>query len=114
MAPNQKSGRSRTLSSSRSTLRRNIGIEEDLVAQLFNSNEKRLARALLLLARYGHEDKPRRVIGRISQGRLAQMSGTTRSRVSVFMAKFKRLGFIEDSTAGITINNSLLNVVLHD
>ena len=95
-------------------LSRNIRIEEDLVAQLFNSNEKRLARALLLLARYGNDDKPQRILHRISQARLADMSGTTRSRVNVFMTKFKRLGFIENSGAGIKINNSLLNVVLHD
>ncbi|MGE5358050.1 MAG: Crp/Fnr family transcriptional regulator [Bacteroidales bacterium] len=95
-------------------LSRNIRIEEDLVAQLFNSNEKRLARALLLLARYGKEDTPRRVLPRLSQATLADMSGTTQSRVTDFMAKFKRLGFIEDSGAGIKVNNSLLNVVLHD
>lgn len=95
-------------------LSRNIRIEEDLIAQLFNSSEKRLARALLLLARYGTQDKPHRVLPRISQAKLAGVVGTTRSHISVFMKKFKRLGFIEDCPAGIKINNSLLNVVLHD
>ena len=95
-------------------LSRNIRIEEDLIDQLFNSSEKRLARALLLLARYGKQDKPDRVLPRISQATLADMVGTTRSRVNVFLKKFKRLGFIEDGPAGLTINNSLLTVVLHD
>ena len=95
-------------------LSRNIRIEEDLIEQLFNSTEKRLARALLLLARYGKQDKPTRVLPKISQATLAGMVGTTRSRVSVFLSKFKRLGFIEDNGNGITINTSLLNVVLHD
>jgi CRP/FNR family transcriptional regulator, cyclic AMP receptor protein len=95
-------------------LRRNIRIEEDLIGQLFNSVEKRLARALLVLARYGTSDKPRRVLPGISQKTLAEMVGTTRPRVSVFLKKFQRLGFIEDGVAGITINQSLLNVVLHD
>ena len=95
-------------------LARNIRIEEDLIDQLFNSSEKRLARTLLLLARYGQQDKPQRILPKISQARLAEMVGTTRSHVSAFMNKFKRLGFIEDGRAGLTINNSLLNVVLHD
>ena len=76
-------------------LSRNIRIEEDLIDQLFNSSEKRLARALLLLARYGKQDKPRQVVPKISQETLAEMVGTTRSRVNFFMNKFKKLGFIE-------------------
>ncbi|MCX6538494.1 MAG: Crp/Fnr family transcriptional regulator [Acidobacteria bacterium] len=95
-------------------LSRNIRVEEDLIDQLFNSSEKRLARALLLLARYGTQDTPDRVLPKISQATLASMVGTTRSRVNVFMNKFKRLKLIEDNAGGITINNSLLNVVLHD
>jgi CRP/FNR family transcriptional regulator, cyclic AMP receptor protein len=95
-------------------LSRNIRIEEDLIGQLFNSIEKRLARALLVLARYGTSVTPRRVLPGISQTTLAEMVGTTRPRVSVFLKKFQRLGFIENSVAGITINQSLLNVVLHD
>lgn len=95
-------------------LSRNIRSEEDLIDQLFNSNEKRLASVLLRLARYGTADKPRRVLPRISQTALAEMVGTTRARVSVFLKKFKRLGFIDDGPAGITINTTLLNVVLHD
>jgi len=95
-------------------LSRNIRIEEDLIDQLFNSSEKRLARALLLLARYGKQEKPNRTLPRISQATLAGMVGTTRSRVNVFLNKFKRLGFIEDGGDGITIHNSLLSVVLHD
>lgn len=95
-------------------LSRNIRIEEDLIDQLFNSSEKRLARALLLLARYGKQDKPNRLLPKVSQATLAGMVGTTRSRVNVFLNKFKRLGFIEDGRDGITINNSLLSVVLHD
>jgi CRP/FNR family cyclic AMP-dependent transcriptional regulator len=95
-------------------LSRNIRIEEDLVEQLFNSNEKRLARALLMLARYGTEETPHRVLPRISQTRLADMAGTTRARVSLFLKKFKRLGFIETSAAGISVNKSLLSVVLHN
>jgi CRP/FNR family transcriptional regulator, cyclic AMP receptor protein len=94
-------------------LARNIRIEEDLVDQLFNSSEKRLARTLLLLARYGKEDKPQRVLPRISQEMLAEMVGTTRSRVNFFMNKFKKLGFIKYN-GGLQINNSLLSVVLHD
>lgn len=95
-------------------LSRNRRIEEDLIDHLFNSSEKRLARALLLLARYGTRDKPHRNLPGISQATLAEMVGTTRSRVSVFMKKFKRLGFIEGAAAGIKVNDSLLSVVLHD
>jgi len=98
-------------------LSRNVRIEQDLIDQLFNSSEKRLARALLLLARYGKQDKPRQVVAKISQETLSEMVGTTRSRVNFFMNKFKKLGFIEyngDLDAGIQINSSLLSVVLHD
>ena len=94
-------------------LARNIRIEEDLVDQLFNSSEKRLARTLLLLARYGKEDRPQRVLPKISQEMLAEMVGTTRSRVNFFMNKFKKLGFIKYN-GGLQINNSLLSIVLHD
>jgi CRP/FNR family cyclic AMP-dependent transcriptional regulator len=94
-------------------LSRNIRIEEDLVDQLFNSSEKRLARTLLLLARYGKEDKPQRVLPKISQETLAEMVGTTRSRVNFFMNKFRKLGFIKYN-GGLQINTSLLSVVLHD
>ncbi len=97
-------------------LSRNARIEQDLVDQLFNSSEKRLARALLLLARYGQQETPRQVVAKISQETLSEMVGTTRSRVNFFMNKFKRLGFIEyngDLAAGIRINSSLLTVVLH-
>jgi CRP/FNR family cyclic AMP-dependent transcriptional regulator len=93
-------------------LHRNIRIEEDLVDQLFNSSEKRLARTLLLLARYGEEDKPQGVLPRLSQEMLAEMVGTTRSRVNFFMNKFRKLGFIEYN-GGLKINASLLSVVLH-
>ncbi len=98
-------------------LSRNVRIEQDLIDQLFNSSEKRLARALLLLARYGKQDKPRQVVAKISQETLSEMIGTTRSRVNFFMNKFKKLGFIEyngDLEAGVQINSSLLSVVLHD
>jgi CRP/FNR family cyclic AMP-dependent transcriptional regulator len=96
-------------------LARNIRIEEDLVDQLFNSSEKRLARTLLLLARYGKQDIPVRVVPKISQETLAEMVGTTRSRVNFFLNKFKKLGFIEyEGELPITINSSLLSVVLHD
>ncbi|MDO8835058.1 MAG: Crp/Fnr family transcriptional regulator [Vicinamibacterales bacterium] len=95
-------------------LNRNLRIEEDLIDQLFNSAEKRLARALLRLARYGAPGPPQRVLPSMSQGALADMIGTTRSRVNVFLTKFRRLGFIEDGPAGIKINRSLLEVVLHD
>jgi CRP/FNR family transcriptional regulator, cyclic AMP receptor protein len=94
-------------------LTRNIRIEEDLIDQLFNSSEKRLARTLLLLARYGKHDKPVRAVPPISQATLAEMVGTTRSRVNFFMKKFQRLGFI-DYADGLKVNNSLLTVVLHD
>jgi len=94
-------------------LARNIRIEEDLVDQLFNSSEKRLARTLLLLARYGEQDKPHKAVPKISQATLAEMVGTTRSRVNFFMNKFKRLGFIEYKD-GLKVHNSLLTVVLHD
>src|SRR5687767_1384427 len=96
-------------------LRRNIRIEEDLVDQLFNSSEKRLARALLLLARYGEQSRPIRVVPRLSQETLAEMVGTTRSRVNFFLNKFKKLGFIEyDGKLPLKIHSSLLSVVLHD
>jgi len=94
-------------------LTRNIRIEEDLVDQLFNSTEKRLARTLLLLARYGKEDQPQRALPKVSQETLAEMIGTTRTRVNLFMNKFKRLGFIKYN-GGIHIDASLLSVVLHD
>jgi len=94
-------------------LARNIRVEQDLIDQLFNSSEKRLARTLLLLARYGKHDDPVRAIPPISQETLAEMVGTTRSRVNFFMKKFQRLGFI-DYTDGLKVNNSLLTVVLHD
>jgi CRP/FNR family transcriptional regulator, cyclic AMP receptor protein len=94
-------------------LSRNIRIEEDLVDQLFNSSEKRLARTLLLLARYGKEDKPHAVIPNLSQETLAEMIGTTRSRVNFFMNKFRKLGFIKYN-GGLQINTSLLSVVLHE
>lgn len=96
-------------------LSRNIRIEEDLIDQLFNSSEKRLARTLLLLARYGQRHKPARVVPTISQATLAEMVGTTRSRVNFFLNKFRKLGFIEYSAdLPIAINSSLLSVVLHD
>jgi CRP/FNR family cyclic AMP-dependent transcriptional regulator len=101
-------------------LARNIRIEEDLIDQLFNSSEKRLARALLLLARYGQQDNPPRVVPKISQETLSEMVGTTRSRVNFFLNKFRKLGFIDYSddlkelNGGLRINNSLLSVVLHD
>jgi CRP/FNR family transcriptional regulator, cyclic AMP receptor protein len=94
-------------------LSRNIRVEEDLVDQLFNSSEKRLARTLLLLARYGEEDKPQKVLAKISQETLAEMVGTTRSRVNFFMNKFRKLGFIKYN-GGLHIDTSLLSVVLHD
>ena len=96
-------------------LARNIRIEEDLIDQLFNSSEKRLARALLLLARYGKQDIPVRAVPKVSQETLAEMIGTTRSRVNFFMNKFKDLGFIDyDDKRPLKINSSLLSVVLHD
>jgi len=91
----------------------NIRIEGDLVDQLFTHDEKRLARTLLLLARYGRQDTSEPVLPRISQARLAKMAGTTRSSVEFFMKKFKRLGFVE-AGRGLTINSSLLSVVLHE
>ena len=94
-------------------LARNIRIEEDLIDQLFNSSEKRLARTLLLLARYGKEDQPHGVLPKMSQETLAEMVGTTRSRVNFFMNKFRKLGFIKYN-GGLQINTSLLSVVLHD
>jgi CRP-like cAMP-binding protein len=94
-------------------LGRNIRIEGDLVDQLFNSTEKRLARTLLLLARYGKESQPQEVVPKISQEILAEMIGTTRSRVNLFMNKFKKLGFIRYN-GGLHINSALLSVVLHD
>ena len=94
-------------------LARNARIEEDLVDQLFNSSEKRLARVLLLLANFGKERKPEAVVPKVSQEILAEMIGTTRSRVSFFMNKFRKLGFI-DYNGGLEVHNSLLNVVLHD
>jgi CRP/FNR family transcriptional regulator, cyclic AMP receptor protein len=94
-------------------LARNIRIEEDLIDQLFNSSEKRLARSLLLLARYGKEDQPQRVLPKVSQELLAEMVGTTRSRVNFFMNKFRKMGFIKYN-GGLQINSSLLSVVLHE
>jgi len=96
-------------------LARNIRYEEDLVDQLFNSSEKRLARLLLLLAHFGKEGVPETVIAKMSQETLADMIGTTRSRVSFFMNRFRRLGFIDyDGGSGLQVHSSLLNVVLHD
>jgi CRP-like cAMP-binding protein len=94
-------------------LTRNIRIEQDLVDQLFNSSEKRLARTLLLLARYGKQDEPQKVVAKISQETLAEMIGTTRSRVNFFMNKFRKLGFIRYN-GGLHIDSSLLSVVLHE
>jgi CRP/FNR family transcriptional regulator, cyclic AMP receptor protein len=94
-------------------LQRNIKIEADLVDQLFNSSEKRLARALLILARYGKAGEPETVVGKISQETLAELVGTTRSRVNFFMNKFRKLGFIHYN-GGLQVHSSLLNVVLHD
>jgi CRP/FNR family cyclic AMP-dependent transcriptional regulator len=94
-------------------LTRNIRYEEDLVDQLFNSSEKRLARILLLLAHFGKEGAPETVVPKISQETLAEMIGTTRSRVSFFMNRFRKLGFI-DYNGGLQVHSSLLHVVLHD
>jgi CRP/FNR family cyclic AMP-dependent transcriptional regulator len=94
-------------------LARNIQVEEDLIDQLFNSSEKRLARTLLLLARYGKQDQPDRILPKVSQETLAEMIGTTRSRVNFFMNKFRKLGFIEYN-GKIKVNKSLLTVVLHE
>jgi CRP-like cAMP-binding protein len=95
-------------------LARNIRYEEDLVDQLFNSSEKRLARILLLLAHFGKEDAPESVIPKISQETLAEMIGTTRSRVSFFMNRFRKLGFLDYGGSELQVHSSLLNVVLHD
>ena len=94
-------------------LTRNIRVEEDLADQLFNSTEKRLARALLLLARYGKEDQPQKTLPKVSQEMLAEMIGTTRPRVSVLMNKFRRLGFIHYN-GGLQVHDSLLSVILHE
>jgi len=94
-------------------LARNIRVEEDLIDQLFNSSEKRLARTLLLLARYGEQEQPDRILPRVSQETLARMIGTTRSRVNFFMNKFKKLDFLEYN-GKIKVNKSLLTVVLHE
>jgi CRP-like cAMP-binding protein len=94
-------------------LARNVRVEEDLIDQLFNSSEKRLARTLLLLARYGAQGQPQKVLPKVSQEMLAEMIGTTRSRVNFFMNKFRKLGFIRYN-GEIHVNNSLLSVVLHD
>jgi CRP/FNR family transcriptional regulator, cyclic AMP receptor protein len=95
-------------------LGRTIRVEADLVDQLFNSSEKRLARLLLLLANFGKESKPEPMIAKISQETLAEMIGTTRSRVSFFMNKFRKLGFIDYNGGGLEVHSSLLNAVLHD
>ena len=95
-------------------LTRNIRYEEDLVDQLFNSSEKRLARILLLLAHFGKEGKPEIVIPKMSQETLAEMIGTTRSRVSFFMNRFRKLGFIDQAGDALQVHSSLLNIVLHD
>jgi CRP/FNR family transcriptional regulator, cyclic AMP receptor protein len=95
-------------------LARNIRYEEDLVDQLFNSSEKRLARVLLMLAQFGKEGVPETVIPRISQETLAEMVGTTRSRVSFFMNRFRKLGFVDYGENDLQVHSSLLNVVLHD
>ena len=95
-------------------LSRNIRIEEDLVDQLFNSSEKRLARTLLLLARYGREPQPQKMLPKLSQEMLAEMIGTTRSRVNFFMNKFRTLGFIQYDNDGLHVDASLLSVVLHE
>jgi CRP/FNR family transcriptional regulator, cyclic AMP receptor protein len=95
-------------------LARNIQYEEDLVDQLFNSSEKRLARTLLLLARFGKGGMPQSAIPKISQETLAEMVGTTRSRVNFFMNRFRKLGFVDYGGSGLQVHSSLLNVVLHD
>jgi CRP/FNR family cyclic AMP-dependent transcriptional regulator len=94
-------------------LSRNMRVEEDLIDQLFNSTEKRLARTLLILARYGKKHQPQKLIPRISQETLAEMIGTTRSRVNLFMSKFKKLGFIH-TKGGLHVDSSLLSVLLHE
>ena len=95
-------------------LSRNLRIQEDLVDQLFNSAEKRLARVLLLLAHFGKEGKPEPVIAKISQETLAEMVGTTRSRVSFFLNRFRKLGFLDYNGGGMHVHSSLINIVLHD
>ena len=95
-------------------LTRHIRVEGDLIDQLFDSSEKQLARALLRLAGFGTQDQPRRVLASIPQGTLAGMAGTSRSRINSFMNKFERLGFIDRGRGSLTIDDSLLNVVLHD
>jgi CRP/FNR family cyclic AMP-dependent transcriptional regulator len=95
-------------------LSRNIRIEEDLIDQLFNSSEKRLARTLLLIARYGKEDTPHGMLPKVSQETLAEMIGTTRPRVNFFMNKFRKLGFIQYNNGGLQVHKSLLSVVLHE
>jgi CRP/FNR family transcriptional regulator, cyclic AMP receptor protein len=94
-------------------LSRNVRVEADLIDQLFNSSEKRLARTLLLLARFGKESQPEKVLPKVSQEMLAEMVGTTRSRVNFFMNKFRKLGYIQYN-GEIHVNNSLLSVVLHE
>jgi CRP/FNR family cyclic AMP-dependent transcriptional regulator len=94
-------------------LKRNVRVEEDLVDQLFNSSEKRLARALLLIARYGSDGKPSKIVAQVSQSTLAEMVGTTRGRVSFFMNRFRKLGFIKYN-GGLQVNDSLLRVLLRD
>jgi CRP-like cAMP-binding protein len=95
-------------------LTRNNRMEADLIDHLFNSSEKRLARLLMLMANFGQESKPIPVIAKISQETLAEMIGTTRSRVSFFLNRFRSLGYIDYNTSGMLINSSLVNVVLHD
>jgi CRP/FNR family transcriptional regulator, cyclic AMP receptor protein len=95
-------------------LSRNIRMEADLIDHLFNSSEKRLARLLLLMANFGQESKPIPVIAKISQEALAEMIGTTRSRVSFFLNRFRELGFIDYNAGGMNVNSSLVSVVLHD
>ncbi len=95
-------------------LARNIRIEQDLVDQLFNSCEKRLARTLLLLTRYGKQEQPQKMLPKVSQGTLAEMIGTTRGRVNFFMNKFRELGFINYNNGGLQVKRSLLSVVLHE
>jgi CRP/FNR family cyclic AMP-dependent transcriptional regulator len=95
-------------------LSRNIRIEEDLIDQLFNSSEKRLARTLLLLARHGKEPQPQKMLPKVSQEMLAEMIGTTRSRVNFFMNKFRKLGFIQCDNGGLQVHSSLMSVVLHE
>jgi CRP-like cAMP-binding protein len=95
-------------------LGRAIRIEADLVDQLFNSSEKRLARTLLLLARYGKDPPPQKMLPKVSQEMLAEMIGTTRSRVNFFMNKFRKLGFVQYNNGGLQVHSSLLGVVLHE